>query len=134
MIPARLRLWFRRYIRSPASAGFTLVEMLVVIAIIAVLAGLMLPALAAAKVRAQAVGCTSNLRRLQLGWQMYANDFNDILLPNAPADARFQNPTQGSYANTFAWCGISPEGWEKMDANARGGQNASTPQQTPGWR
>jgi type II secretory pathway pseudopilin PulG len=52
---------------------------LVVIAIIAILAALLLPALTRAKLRAQSAGCLNNLRQLGLAMQMYANDFNDII-------------------------------------------------------
>ena len=64
--------------------AFTLIELLVVIAIIAILAAMLLPALARAKMQAWKAQSVSNLKQLQLGAQMYANDNNGFLLPNAP--------------------------------------------------
>jgi prepilin-type N-terminal cleavage/methylation domain-containing protein/prepilin-type processing-associated H-X9-DG protein len=63
-------------------SGFTLIELLVVIAIIAILAALLLPALSAAKAKAQSTACLNNLSQLQIAYSMYSADGSDALADN----------------------------------------------------
>jgi prepilin-type N-terminal cleavage/methylation domain-containing protein/prepilin-type processing-associated H-X9-DG protein len=59
--------------------GFTLVELLVVVAVIGILAGILLPSLARAKQKAVQTGCLSNLKQIGLAVQMYTDDNEDTL-------------------------------------------------------
>jgi len=84
--------------------AFTLIELLVVIAIIAILAAILFPVFAQAKIAAKKTADLSNHKQIALGFFMYANDFDDIL-PLA-----FPNNTLGSY--TTPWNRTPPTSLE----------------------
>ncbi len=91
--------------------GFTLIELLVVIGTGCLLASFIVPALARAKIKSPDVGCLSNLRQMQLGWLMYRDDNNDVLLSN---DKGFQQN---------GWLGnVGNQDWYNASANT----NAAT--------
>jgi prepilin-type N-terminal cleavage/methylation domain-containing protein/prepilin-type processing-associated H-X9-DG protein len=82
------------------SKGFTLIELLVVIAVIAVLMGILMPALQRAREQGQRAVCMSTLKQLTLAWIMYADDNDDKLVSG---DAGFDNSP--GHAREKAWVG-----------------------------
>src|SRR6266849_3964545 len=71
--------------RERRSAGFTLVELMVVTAILAALAGILLPVFARARERGREAACTSNLRQISAALLIYSQDY-DGQLPTFRSD------------------------------------------------
>ena len=66
---------------SSRRSGFTLIELLVVIAIIAILAAILFPVFAQARESARSVSCLSNTKQIALGQLMYAQDYDETVIP-----------------------------------------------------
>ncbi len=98
--------------RTSEAGAFSLVELLVTVALLAILAGLLLPALARGKTSAQRVKCFSGLRQLGLAAQMYWDD-------NGGRCFRYGGAaTNGGQLYWFGWMGPGPEGQRAFDATS----------------
>lgn len=71
--------------------GFTLIELLVVIAIIAILAAILFPVFAQAREQARKISCVSNLKQMGIGLLMYAQDYDEQLVPWHSGDVSVGN-------------------------------------------
>jgi prepilin-type N-terminal cleavage/methylation domain-containing protein len=80
---------------SPAGNGFTLIELLVVISIIALLVGILLPALGAARKSAQTAVCLSNMRQIGIAEVSYLNDFDFTFYEFAGAPTELREWSHG---------------------------------------
>ena len=88
--------------RGCLGRAFTLIELLVVMSVIAILVGLLLPALSRAKAKSNGIACLNNLKQLQTCWQMYVDDHQDRVPPN------YSLLTNGAWRSTSdSWIGNS---------------------------
>jgi prepilin-type N-terminal cleavage/methylation domain-containing protein/prepilin-type processing-associated H-X9-DG protein len=94
-------------------AAFTLIELLVVITVIAILAGLVLPALHRSKQKAEGIVCLNNNRQLALAWLLYADDHNGRLAYNLGGQAGRRTMTVRTNLN---WVNNVLD-WELTDDN-----------------
>lgn len=93
---------------SSSSRAFTLVELLVVLAVIALLAGLLLPALGRARQHAIATACRNLLRQQGLAWELYLGDHADRF----PDRRDLKNSLPGGYRPWTTWPRSDPRaGW-----------------------
>jgi prepilin-type N-terminal cleavage/methylation domain-containing protein len=130
--------------RRQRRAGFTLVELLVVIGVIAVLIGLLLPALGKSRAAAKSVQCKSNLRQMGVFFQMYVNENRGWLYPVGYDGPDGQPTTLGTqYAPHLRWpvymnfpelkTAPNPPPYDPAQYAAANGANAGSHEPPPGF-
>lgn len=97
--------------------SFTLIELLVVIAIIAILTGLLLPALNSAREKGRSITCLSNLKQFGISESLYQGEFDDCIAP--PSDSRLIHGPH-LYTTRYHWDYFFGKQYLKLKTNAGG--------------
>ena len=101
--------------------GFTLVELLVVIGIIAILIGVLLPALNKAREAARTVACASQMRQIGLAFEMYVGENKGTYPPCVFVDDWWKTPTANLLAaKTVSWDGLLRKYLGRKDLDMKG--------------
>jgi len=87
--------------RSASVGGFTLVELLVVIAVIALLMAILIPALTKARTQAKRVSCLSNLKQLMTAWIAYADNSDGKIVNGGQAPGNSPAPTEPYWCTSY---------------------------------
>ena len=132
------------------SGGFTLIELLVVIAVIALLVGILLPALANARKTAKTIKCASGLKGHGVSFNLYGNDYKNWFpvipfLAQQYTDYYLRDPYQAFLSNQFVYGGVAglyslyqnPEGGEGPPVGKYGfvaGGTTTDPNNLPAYR
>ncbi len=86
---------------------FTLIELLIVIAVLAILIALLLPALGKSREKAKAINCTSHLKQCGVFFENYANDFDDFIPPpNSPKGNGFEMSSGTDWYSGYTYATI----------------------------
>jgi len=129
-------------LRAGGSGAFTLIELLVVVSIIAVLAGILLPAIGVVREQARSMNCKANLRQIAMAHLAYGNDWHGII----PTPVNSTSPNAAKFADyiptdkdrtwrctdpvLFNWWGSSPYpfymNWWAMEPVSEGGWHRAT--------
>lgn len=98
--------------KAETRKGFTLVELLVVIAVIALLMAILLPALSKARIQAKRIACLSGLKQLVTAWMAYADNSDGKLVNGGQAPGNTPRPTELYWCSGFPAPSLGLDGYD----------------------